>query len=57
MGRQHPNHRGGRRAHKEREDLAKESITKSKKTFNQRIAENPDWKLRYETFVNLQAVA
>ncbi|KAJ7315206.1 hypothetical protein DFH08DRAFT_942971 [Mycena albidolilacea] len=46
MGRQHPNHRGGRRAHKEREDLAKESITKSKKSFNQRIAENPDWKPR-----------
>jgi hypothetical protein len=57
MGQQRPNHRGGRRAHKEREDLAKESITKSKKSFNQRIAENLDWKPRYETFVNLQAVA
>ncbi|KAF8146144.1 hypothetical protein K438DRAFT_1870444 [Mycena galopus ATCC 62051] len=46
MGRQRPNHRGGKRAHKEREDLAKESISKAKKSFKQRIAENPDWKPR-----------
>ena len=57
MGRQRPNHRGGKWAHKEREDLAKESISKVKKSFNQRIAENPDWKPRYEPFVNLQYVA